>query len=177
MRFAGLETGCAPSGERSRRFFAFLFDAAIILFLTYISYNVIGKPDFYSVREAMDAAQAAGVKNQTLSNAVFTEFNRAYGITLLIAFVYEALTQLLLGGSSVGKFIFKLRIVPQNPKRSKVLHSLLLCVRSALKMLSIYLFQGFPFLICCLSIFTNPECRTGFDMAIKSLTVHRTADY
>ena len=52
-------------------------------------------------------------------------------------------------------------------------HSLLLCVRSALKMLALYLFQGFPFLICCLTIFTNGECRTGFDMAVKSVTVPR----
>ena len=40
-------------------------------------------------------------------------------------------------------------------------------------MLSLYLFQGFPFLICCLTIFTNGECRTGFDMAVKSVTVFR----
>ena len=40
-------------------------------------------------------------------------------------------------------------------------------------MLALYLFQGFPFLICCLTIFTNGECRTGFDMAVKSVTVPR----
>ena len=36
-----------------------------------------------------------------------------------------------------------------------------------LKLLSLYLFQGFPFLLCCLTIFTNGECHTGFDMAVK----------
>ena len=54
-----------------------------------------------------------------------------------------------------------------DPARGRVLQLLLLWVRSALKLLSLYLFQGFPFLLCCLTIFTNGECRTGFDMAVK----------
>ena len=112
-------------------------------------------------------------QDQALTAAVFTQFNSAYSVLLLIAFSYEALSQLAAGGSTLGKLAMGLRVVPQNPARGRLLHSLLLCVRSALKMLALYLFQGFPFLICCLTIFTNGECRTGFDMAVKSVTVPR----
>ena len=126
-----------------------------------------GRPDFFAVQAAMDAAEAAGGKDQALTAAVFTQFNSAYSVLLIIAFCYEALVQLITNGSTVGKLAMGLRTVPQNPARGRPLHSLLLCARSALKMLSLYLFQGFPFLICCLTIFTNGECRTGFDMAVK----------
>lgn len=72
-----------------------------------------------------------------------------------------------------GKLAMGLRTAPQNPARGRAPHSVLLCARSALKMLLRYIFQGFPFLICCLTIFINGECRTGFDMEVKSVTVFR----
>lgn len=176
MGFLGLDTGNAPSGMRGKRFLAFVIDAFLVLLLAFLMYNVTGQPDFFGVQSMMDAAQAAGGKNAELTNAMFSAFNKAYGITLLIAFVYEVLTQLVLGGATIGKKICGLQIIPENKNRSKVMHGLLLCVRSALKMASIYLFQGFPFIICNLTIFTNAQCRTGFDMAIKSVTVDRRAE-
>ena len=159
---------------RSKRFLAFLLDAAVVAALAFVAYRFIGQPDFFSVKAAMDAAEAAGGQDPVLTAAVFTEFNRAFRLLLLIAFGYEVLTQLISNGSTLGKLVMGLRIVPQNPARSRWLHGLLLCVRSGLKMLSLYLFQGFPFLICCLTIFTNGECRTGFDSAIKAKTVFRS---
>lgn len=173
MGILGIETAKAPAGMRSKRFVAFLIDGAIVLALSFIAYRVTGRPDFFAVQAAMDAAQAAGGQNQTLTAAVFTQFNSAYGILLLIAFCYEALTQLVTNGSTAGKLLMGLQIMPQDPGRGRPLHSLLLCVRSGLKMLSLYLFQGFPFIICCLTIFTNGECRTGFDMAVRSTTGSR----
>ena len=173
MAFLGIETAKAPAGMRGKRFLAFLIDAAIVVALSFIVYRLTGHPDFFAVQAAMDAAQAAGGQDQALTTAVFTQFNSAYSVLLIIAFCYETLTQLVTNGSTVGKLILGLRTAPQNPTRGRVLHSLLLCARSALKMLSLYVFQGFPFLICCLTIFTNGECRTGFDMAVKSVTVFR----
>lgn len=175
MGLLGLATGKAPAGMRSKRFLAFLIDAAVVVALAFLVYRFAGQPDFFAVKAAMDAAEAAGGQDQALTAAVFTEFNRAFRVLLLIAFGYEVLTQLASGGSTLGKLLMGLRTVPQDPARSRWLHGLLLCVRSGLKMLSLYLFQGFPFLICCLTIFTNGECRTGFDSAIKAKTVYRAA--
>lgn len=173
MSFLGIETAKAPAGMRSRRLLAFLTDAAIVIALSFVVYRFTGRPDFFAVQAAMDAAEAAGGQDQALAAAVFTQFNSAYSVLLIIAFCYEALTQLITNGSTVGKLILGLRTAPQDPARGRALHGLLLCARSVLKMLSLYIFQGFPFLICCLTIFTNGECRTGFDMAVKSVTVFR----
>lgn len=171
MGFLGIETAKAPAGMRGRRFLAFLIDAVVVIALSFAAYRFTGRPDFFAVQAAMDAAKAAGGQDQALTAAVFTQFNSAYSVLLLIGFCYEALTQLATCGSTLGKLAMGLRTVPQNPARA--LHSLLLCARSALKMLSLYIFQGFPFLMCCLTIFTNGECRTGFDMAVRSATVFR----
>lgn len=168
-----LTTAKAPAGMRARRFAAFLIDAVVVLALSFALYRFTGAPDFYSVRAAMDAAEAAGGQDTELTAALFTAFDRAWGLVLLIGFCYEAVSQLITGGATLGKLLLKLQTVPQNPSRSKWLHALLLCARSALKMVTLYLFQGFPFLVCCLTIFTNPQCRTGFDMAIRSVTVDR----
>lgn len=159
---------------RGRRFLAFIIDAALVIAFAYIAFRITGQPDFFGVQAAMDAAEAAGGQDQALTAAVFTEFNQAYRIMLLIAFVYEAVTQIITNGSSVGKLILGLQIAPQNPIRKRSLHALLLCVRSGLKVLSLYLFQGIPFIICCLTALTNGECRSGFDMAIKSVTIFRS---
>lgn len=172
MAFLGLDIPQAEQGSRSRRFLAFLVDLMAVLVLVFLVYSVTGEPDFFRVEEAMDAAQAAGGQDTDLTNTMLSEFNRAYGMTLMIAFVYEAVLMLLTGGSTIGKLLLGLRIQPRNPERNMLLHRLLLCVRSALKMLSLYLLQGFPFLICGLTIFTNKECRTGFDMAIKTDTIY-----
>jgi len=173
MGFLGIETAKAPAGMRGRRFLAFLIDAAVVIALSFAAYRFTGRPDFFAVQAAMDAAKAAGGQDQALTAAVFTQFNSAYSVLLLIGFCYEALTQLATCGSTLGKLAMGLRTASQNPARGRALHSLLLCARSALKMLSLYIFQGFPFLMCCLTIFTNGECRFGFDMAVRSATVFR----
>ena len=75
--------------------------------------------------------------------------------------------QTVTGGSTLGKLLLGLGLVPMDPARGRVTQLLLLWVRSGLKLLSLYLLQGFPFLLCCLTALTNGECRTGFDMAVK----------
>lgn len=172
MGILGVETK-ASAGMRRKRFCAFLIDAVVVFALSYIIFRFTGQPDFFSVQDAMDAAEAAGGQDQALTEAVFAEFNRAYGVMLLIAFAYDAAVSVITGGSSIGKLIVRLRITAQNPERSRILHALLLCVRSGLKALSLYVFQGIPFLICALTTLTNSECRSGFDMAIRSVTVSK----
>ena len=167
MGFLGLETAKAPAGMRGRRFGAFCADLLIVLALSFLAYRFTGQPDFFAVRAAMDAAQAAGGQNAELTAAVFTQFDRAFRLLLLIAFGYEVAAQTVTGGSTLGKLLLGLGLVPMDPARGRVTQLLLLWVRSGLKLLSLYLLQGFPFLLCCLTALTNGECRTGFDMAVK----------
>jgi len=61
-----------------------------------------------------------------------------------------------------------LRIVPMNSNRNWIVHNILMVVRSAVKCLFLYLFQGFLFLITCLTIFANANGRSGFDMFVKT---------
>ena len=86
MAFLGIETAKAPTGMRVRRFLAFLIDAAIVIALSFAVYRFTGRPDFFAVQAAMDAAEAAGGKDQALTAAVFTQFNSAYSVLLIIAF-------------------------------------------------------------------------------------------
>ena len=173
MSFLGVEAAKAPAGMRSRRFIAFLIDAAVIIAISFLLYKFAGQPDFFAVRDAMDAMEAAGGQDAALTAAFVSAFNRAYGLIILIALCYEIVLQLATNGSTVGKLVMGLKIVPINPARGRPLQYLLLCVRSLIKIASLYLFQGIPFIICCLTIFTNGECRTGFDMAVKCKTVLR----
>ena len=64
MAFLGIETAKAPTGMRGRRFLAFLIDAAIVIALSFVVYRFTGRPDFFAVQAAMDAAEAAGGQDQ-----------------------------------------------------------------------------------------------------------------
>ncbi len=170
MAFLDLEIGKAASGYRMKRFASFIIDAGIILLIIYIIYSITGRPDFPAVKAAMDAAQAGALTpdNQTLANVMFASFNEAYLQSLLIWFIYEVAAQIIFSGATPGKLIMKLRIIPMNPNRNWVLHHLLMIARSAMKFFSLYIFQGFPFLISALSVFANKESRSGFDVFVKT---------
>ncbi|MEM1486334.1 RDD family protein [Oscillospiraceae bacterium PP1C4] len=169
MSFLGLEIEKAPPGYRAKRFAAFVIDVLIMFFIWFAVYSMTGKPDYYSVQLAMDAVKgAAGADAQALTHTMLSRFNEAYGFSLMLWFAYESITQLLFSGATIGKKVMKLRVVPLNPNRKPIVHYLLLIARSAIKMLSLYLFQGFPFAICQLTIFSNKEGRSGMDMFVKT---------
>ena len=173
MSFLGIEAEKAPAGMRSRRFIAFLIDAGVIIAISFLFYKFTGQPDFFAVQDAMNAMDAAGGQDAALTAEFVSAFNRTYGLMILIALCYEIILQLITNGSTVGKLVMGLQIVPINSSRGRPLQYVLLCVRSIVKIASLFLFQGIPFIICCLTIFTNSECKTGFDMAVKCLTVPR----
>lgn len=170
MAFLGLEVGKSEPGYRLKRFAAFLLDTAIVLTIVYIVFRFTGKPDFPAVKAAMDTArEGAGSPNaQALANEMFTLFNAAYWQTLMIWFLYEVVSQFAFFGATPGKLILGLRITSMNPNRKWPLHYLLMAVRSAIKVASLYIFQGFPFLIAVLSIFANKEARAGYDIFAKT---------
>jgi uncharacterized RDD family membrane protein YckC len=170
MSFLGIQLSETPAGYRGRRFLAFVLDLAVVLLITLAVYAVTGTPDYPGVKEAMDAVKAAGdgPETQELMDRVFSLFNRAYIETLLIWFVVEVLGQFVLKGASLGKFIMGLRILPMNPDRGWGLHYLLLTLRSVLKIVMLYLFQGFPFFLALLSIFVTKKARAGYDVFVKT---------
>lgn len=168
MGFLGLELEKAAPNYRKKRFLAFLIDAVIVVCIWFLAFQFFGKPDFMAVRLAMDTAGAlpAG-QNQEAMNLVFAKFDEAFQFGLILWFAYEALTTVLLNGRTIGKLLMGLQIVPVNSARNPILNRLLFVVRSALKMLSLYLLQGFPFLICALSVFTSSN-RSGFDIFVRT---------
>jgi uncharacterized RDD family membrane protein YckC len=168
--FLGIQLSEVPAGYRRRRLFAFFIDLAAVLLITLAVYAITGTPDYPGVREAMNAVKEAGdaAGTQELMNRVFSLFNAAYIETLIIWFVMEVLGQFVLKGASLGKFIMGLRILPMNPDRSWALHHLLLVLRSVLKMVMLYLFQGFPFFLALLSIFVTQKARAGYDVFVKT---------
>ncbi|MDR1143570.1 MAG: RDD family protein [Spirochaetaceae bacterium] len=170
MSFLGIHLSETPAGYRRRRFLAFVLDAALVLLVVFVVYLITGTPDYPGIKEAMDAVKEAGdgPETQELMNRVFSLFNAAYIETLLIWFAAEALGQFFLKGASLGKFIMGLRILPMNPDRSWTLHYLLLTLRSALKLIMLYLFQGFPFFLAILSIFVTQKARAGYDIFVKT---------
>jgi uncharacterized RDD family membrane protein YckC len=168
--FLGIQFSEMPAGYRRRRFLAFVFDIALVLLLVLTVYKITGTPDYPAVKTAMDAVKQAGdsPETQALMNTVFSLFNGVYIETLLIWFGAEVITQMIFKGSSLGKFFMGLRILPVNPDRSWPLHYVLLTVRSAIKILMMYLFQGFPFFLALLSIFVTQKARAGYDFFVKT---------
>lgn len=165
--------GEADSGSRGKRFIAFVMDAIIVVALSWLVYHICGQPDFYSVKENMDAIKEAGGSDPELTARVMAEFSKSYMVLLIIAFVYESVVQLLTKGSTLGKMIMGIRVVSVNPVGKPVAHAAFLCLRSFLKMLALYLFNGIPFIICYITMFTNSESRSGFDMAAKTRVVSK----
>lgn len=173
MAILSLEVAKAAPGYRVKRLIAFTIDMTIVLVLSSLAYRITGKPDFIAVRNAMDIAKSTlpGPEGQFLVNNVFALFNTAFLQTLLIWFIYEVVMQIISSGATIGKLLMGFRIVPVPPERHWASYHLLMVFRSAIKCLFMFLFQGMPFLVACLSMFTNKECRSGFDVFAKTRVV------
>lgn len=174
MGFLGLELEQAAPHYRMRRFLAFLIDLIIVVIIWYICYQAIGKPDFMSVKTAMDAANGLTGEAQTEAAAVlFARFDEAFQFGLILWFFYEVLTTVILNGSTPGKLIMGLRIAPMNPGRNRLLSMALLIVRSFVKMLTLYIVSSIPFIICALTVFAHRD-RSGFDFFVKTRVLERS---
>lgn len=170
MAFLGLEISKVEPGYRIKRFAAFGIDAIIVLVILYIMFCFTGKPDFPSVRNAMNAAKegASSSNAQILVNKMLVLFNTAYWQSLIIWFSYEVLTQLIFKGATLGKLAMGLRIEPLNSNGKWLIKNIFMVLRSAVKFFSLYIFQGFPFLIEVLSIFANSQSRAGYDIFART---------
>lgn len=173
MGFLGLELEPAAPQYRKRRFAAFAIDLILVVMIWFFSYQLFGTPDFMSVKTALDAAQLLPVELQPEAMLeVFSKFNEAYLFGLILWFGYDVLTTLVLNGRTIGKLITGLQIVPINPERNRILSYVLLPVRSLVKILSLSLLQGFPFIICGLTVFTTKN-RSGFDVFVRTCVTER----
>lgn len=90
-------------------------------------------------------------------------YQDCFTVSLGIAAVYEAL-MLILFNASIGKLIFGLRVACSKDGRNIYISKLLFLLRAFLKMFSIYLLSALPFVFLCLTAFSNPERRSGFDL-------------
>ena len=168
--FLGIQFSEAPKGYRKRRLFAFLIDMAILLIVLTVCYNLTGKPDYPAASAAMGAVRAEGdtENTQALVNTFSALFDAAYFQTLIIWLAWEAAWQVILKGASLGKFFMGLRIMPINPDRRWPLHYLLMTIRTLIKMVFIYIFQGLPFFIALLSILVTQKSQAGYDVFVKT---------
>jgi uncharacterized RDD family membrane protein YckC len=156
---------------RIKRIAAFAIDAVIVSILLSIVYRITGFANFPGVLTKMIEIQKTMSEAATVQ--VMALFNEAFLQSLLIWFCYDVLTTLLLRGSTIGKMIFRLKLTHINNKKGKLAYGLLVIVRSFFKFLSMFLFQGLPFLISVISIFANPNSLAAHDRLARLVVVNK----
>lgn len=160
---------------RLKRIGAFVIDTVIISILLSIVYRITGIADFPGVLTKMIEIQKTmgEAASQDATVMVMALFNEAFLQSLLIWFCYDVLTTLLLRGSTIGKIIFRLKLTHIYNKKGKLAYVLLVIVRSFFKFLSMFLFQGLPFLISVISIFANPNSLAAHDRLARLVVVNK----
>jgi uncharacterized RDD family membrane protein YckC len=160
---------------RLKRMAAFVIDAVIVFILLSIIYRLTGFPNFPGVLTKMIEVQKtmSEAASQDATVQVMALFNEAFLQTLLIWFSYDVLTMLLFRGATIGKLIFQLKLTYLNNKKGKLVYVLLVVVRSFIKFLSMFLFQGIPFLISIISIFANPKSLAAHDRVARLVVVNK----
>lgn len=161
------------TNRKIKRLLSFIIDFAILALLWYVSYLLFKKPDFYAVKAAMDAM--ADTTSQEAVNNVMTIFNHEYWAALLIWFIYETITTLIFS-ATIGKLILKLRIMPQKEQRNILLYKCKLLLRVFLKMVTLALFQGFPFFIATLTVLVGNGTESGFDKMVRTIVTEKSID-
>lgn len=150
---------------RLKRIASFIIDAVIVSILLSIVYRLTGFANFPGVLTKMIEINRTmgetGTQDATVK--VMSLFNEAFLQSLIIWFCYDVLTTLILRGSTIGKKIFRLKLTHINHKKGKLAYVILLIVRSFFKFLSMFLFQGIPFLLSVISIFANPKSLAAYD--------------
>jgi uncharacterized RDD family membrane protein YckC len=151
--------------HKLKRLLAFAIDLLVLLCVFFMTYNFLGLPDYPSVKVSMDhlGALQGAPQAQAAADAMFQEFNAAWLQSLAIWFIYEVASSIAFKGSTVGKLVCRIRIVDKKSGEYSARTALRLALRSLVKMAFLFFLQGLPFLISSLSIFANPDFRTGVD--------------
>ena len=153
------------------RFFALLVDFIIIATLYQLAVVFLGAPDIMDYMDLQEAVRGLA-KDAPLVIERARIYQQCFVTVLAIGAAYEAVLLVLFDGS-LGKLIFGFRVAPVNEERNAVLNKLMLVLRSAVRMLSIYLLTAIPFIILCLSALGNEEGRSGFDLCAGTRVIYR----
>ncbi len=154
-----------PKARRAR-LWAALTDLALAALLLWLCGFLTGRPDFAGTSAAFQELSSFQGSTEELQELVLQcalRFQEVFAFSLWMFFGYEFLFTALLGGRTPGKALFGLVIEPLRNGERRLLTVWKLAARSAVKCLSVYLFQGFPFLISLLYLFSDGENRTGYD--------------
>ena len=162
-----------PKGFMRRRFLALLIDIALIVALCYLIFTIFGTPDWVRYMQMQDLVRDLPAADPLVVERVAL-YQKCFVTSLTVAVVYEALLMVLFGGS-VGKLIFRLRVVSAKEPKNSVILMLRLALRSIIKALSIYLLSAIPFLFMCLTAFGNGEGRSGFDLFVGTKVIDKNS--
>lgn len=160
--------------ERTIRIWAGLIDLGALAVLLALCALLTGRPDFKGVADSFRTVSAftgdtAGLQELVIASAL--QFQGAFVLCLWTAFLYEVFFTLLPGGGTPGKRLMGLRLIPMKNGGNYLLTAWKVIVRSGMKYLSLYLFQGFPFLMSVLYIFADEQNRAGHDRAARMKVV------
>lgn len=160
---------------RLKRIAAFVIDAVIVTILLSIVYRISGYANFPGVLTKMIEVQKtlSETASQDATVEVMALFNEAFLQSLLIWFCYDVLTTFLLRGSTIGKMIFRLKLIHIHNNKGKIAYVLLVIVRSFFKFFTMFLFQGIPFLISVISIFANSKSLAAHDRVARLVVVNK----
>lgn len=151
-----------PKNYMLRRFMALLVDFVAVALICQLIYTLSGIPDWgrylntQDIVRGLPAADPAVLERSAL-------YQQCIVASLAIALAYEALA-LVLFNASPGKLLLGFRVVMAKEGGSLPVGKLMLVLRSLIKALSIYLLSAIPFLILCLTVFSNADMRSGFDL-------------
>ena len=160
-----------PKGFMRKRFLALLIDIILIVALCYLIFMMFGTPDWVRYMQTQDLVRDLPAADPLVVERMAL-YQKCFVTSLIVAVVYEALLMVLFGGS-VGKLIFRLRVVSSKEAKNPVLLKLRLALRSIIKALSLYLLSAIPFLFMCLTAFGNAEGRSGFDLFVGTKVIDK----
>ncbi|KAB4866499.1 hypothetical protein GMD88_13575 [Pseudoflavonifractor sp. BIOML-A6] len=161
--------------ERILRLAAFSIDILVLALILSLCTLTLGKPNFAAARGEMDAiVQITDFEaRQAQTEVAVAAFSRAYNLSVAVWLGYEVLTQLALGGQTVGKKLCGLRIVSRRPSEGRLKTLGRLTLRTLVKGLCLILFQGFPIFIAWFYILANSSNCAGYDLLAGTKVVAR----
>ena len=149
--------------ERILRLAAFSIDILVLALILSLCTLTLGKPNFAAARREMDAiVQITDFEaRQAQTEVAVAAFSRAYNLSVAVWLGYEVLTQLALGGQTVGKKLCGLRIVSRRPSEGRLKTLSRLTLRTLVKGL-------------CLILWGRPRSSEGNVRADPPLSLHRS---
>lgn len=156
--------------------FFLMFNLSLVLLLVYLlpqAYPGKMAELQHTVRQALDAKHSLNDMVSALSQDQLEMIYYCQNINLLVYWLYFMLSDAFLEGSSLGKRVFRLKIVKL--KTYEELNFWDICLRGALKAMSLVWF--FPFLMVNYALaFLNKPRLAGHDYLARSVVIENDED-